>query len=101
MASTDQIRAAIAEADRLLAGGVPAALDHRPLFPELARRDRASAPAPAIAGHTAAPPHQIAHPRPTQATAEVALDPRQVATWSGELGFTSSPTDGRITRAND
>ena len=69
MTSDQQIRAAIAEAGRVLAGGAPTAPDHRTLFPELRRRGRQDAAAPAVAGNGRTA-EQASHPRPVTPAAE-------------------------------
>jgi hypothetical protein len=109
MSGEAQIRAAIAEADRVLAGGQTSPYP-RELFPELERREQrrrgpstfAAATAEAPAQPTVARPVVAPHARPVTPAAEAELTPETVASWSAELGFaTSMPRAGRITRAND
>jgi len=104
MATEQEIRAAVAEADRVLAAGAPSQLAgySREMFLELARRDRRDALAPATAGHTERRPREQAnHPRPVSPAAGVELTPEAVAGWSAELGFHALPNQGRVTRAAD
>ena len=107
MTTDAEIHAAIAEADRLLAGGpsraagLAPAPDNRALFPELGRRGRDPQARNVLAGTGQAEPKQAPAARPVRTAAEVTLDPEQVGEWSQQLGFTVAPREGRITRAND
>ena len=94
MTNEREILAAIAEADRVLAGAQPTS---RELYPDLARRDRRG-PATALA---TTEPASARQPRPVTPAAEAKLTPEQVGAWSAELGFTASATQGRVTRAAD
>ena len=99
MATDQQIRGAIATAERVLAGA-QAFPYPRELFPELARRDRHSQRPATFA---AAPERPVAqHPQPITSAAEKNLTPEQVSAWAHELGFDRvTARAGRITRAND
>lgn len=94
MATEAEIRAAVAEADSVLAGGAQL---RREMFPELARRGRQAAPASPLGRE----PAHAAHPRPVIPAAEADVTPEAVAGWSAGLGFQANPKQGRVTRAAD
>lgn len=102
MTDVHDIQRAIAEADRVLAGGAPAPYP-RELFPELARheRRRSATPTTATQPTVARPVVSAQHARPVTPAAEGALTPEAVAGWSAELGFSAPAKQGRIVRCGD
>jgi hypothetical protein len=96
------IQRAIAEADRVLAGGAPSAYP-RQLFPELARHERRRAATPTTATQplVSRPVANARQARPVTPAAEGEMTPETVAGWSAELGFSVPAKQGRIVRCGD
>lgn len=99
MATEAEVRAAIAVAERVLAGGAYAPYPAE-LFPEVGRRNRSQGAV--LAGtpeHRT--PEAAPHARPVAVAAEVDVTLEAVGAWSAELGFVTTARAGRVTRAND